>query len=66
MARPELRFSPEGIVALCPELTLSLRTALLNRLDGAWDDFGTFEIEFDVPIKEHPYVYLLKIVVDPL
>ena len=61
----EVDFSPEGIVKLCPELALAMKVALLNRLDKSWCESEPFEVEIDVPTREEPYVYFLRVEVDP-
>ena len=61
----EVDFSPEGIVKLCPELALAMKLALLNRLDKSWCESEPFEVEIDVPMREEPYVYFLRVEVDP-
>lgn len=38
------------------------RTMLIDSLEWSWDDCNTFE----VPRSTEPYVYLLKVTVDPL
>lgn len=40
---PELKFSPEGIVDLCPDLPEYHRNTLIDTLEWAWDDCNTFE-----------------------
>ena len=64
MARPKLRFTPEGIVDLCPDLPEYHRNTLIDTLEWAWDDINTFEAEIEVTRSTEPYAYLLKIVVD--
>lgn len=61
---PELKFSPEGIVDLCPGLPEYHRNMLIDSLEWSWDDCQPFEAEIEVPGSTEPYVYLLKIVVD--
>lgn len=58
---PELKFSPEGIVDLCPDLPEYHRNTLIDTLEWAWDDCNTFE----VPMREEPYAYFLRVEVDP-
>lgn len=64
MARPELKFSPEGIVDLCPDLPEHCRDILIDMLDTSWDDINSFEAEIEVPRSTEPYDYLLKVTVD--
>ena len=61
---PELKFSPEGIVDLCPDLPEYHRNTLIDTLEWAWDGCNTFEAEIEVPRSTEPYVYLLKVTVD--
>ena len=62
---PEFKFSPEGIVDLCPDLPEYHRNMLIDTLEWAWDDCNTFEAEIEVPTREEPYAYFLRVVVDP-
>ncbi len=62
---PELKFSPEGIVDLCPDLPEYHRNMLIDSLEWAWDDCNTFEAEIEVPMWEEPYAYFLRVAVDP-
>lgn len=62
---PELKFSPESIVDLCSDLPEYHRNMLIDTLEWAWDDFNTFEVEIEVPMREKPYGYFLRITVDP-
>lgn len=62
---PELKFSPEVIVDLCPDLPEYHRNALIDILEWAWDDHNTFEAEIEVPMREEPYAYFLRVTVDP-
>lgn len=52
---PELKFSPEGIVDLCPDLPEYHRNTLID----------TLEAEIEVPMREEPYAYFLRVTVDP-
>lgn len=61
---PELKFSPEGIVDLCPDLPEYHRNMLIDSLEWSWDDCQPFEAEIEVPRSTEPYVYLLKVTVD--
>ena len=62
---PEFKFSPEGIVDLCPDLPECHRNMLIDALGWAWDDCNTFEAEIEVPMRGEPYGYFLRVVVDP-
>ena len=64
LTRREVGFSPEAVVSLCPELSLAMKVALLNRLDKSWRESEPFEVEIEIPIKEHPHNYVLTIAVD--
>lgn len=61
---PELKFSPEGIVDLCPGLPEYHRNMLIDSLEWSWDDIHPFEAEIEVPRSTEPYVYRLSIKVD--
>ena len=58
---PGLKFSPEGIVDPCPDLPEFHRNMLIDTLEWAWDGCNTFE----VPMREEPYGYFLRVTVDP-
>ena len=62
---PELKFSPEGIVDLCPDLPEYHRNILIDMLELSWDDCNTFAAEIEVPMWEEPYGYFLRVTVDP-
>ena len=62
---PEFKFSPEGIVDLCSDLPEHHRKTLTDTLERAWDDCNTYEIEIEVPTREEPYAYFLRVTVDP-
>ena len=64
LTRPEFKFSPGGIASLCPDLPVPMRLALLNQLDLAWNETEPFEVEVEIPLKEHPHVHILNIEVD--
>lgn len=51
-------------VDFSPELSLAMQVALLNRLDKSWRESEPFEVEIEIPIKEHPHTYVLTIAVD--
>lgn len=61
LTRHEVDFSPGAVVRLCPELSLAMKVALLNRLDKSWRESEPFEVELEIPIKEHPHTYVLTI-----
>lgn len=58
-------FSPEGIAALCTDVPIRSRHAILNALDRNWGETQTFEVEIEVPLWEEPYAYFLRVQVDP-
>ena len=62
---PEFKFSPEGIVDLCPDLPEYHRNILIDMLELSWVDCNTFEPEIEVPMWEEPYGYFLRVTVDP-
>lgn len=59
-------FSPEGIARLCFNLSVPARLAVLNELDLAWNETEPFDVEIEIPLKEHPHVHILNIAVDPI
>ena len=63
--RTEFELSPEGIVALCADLPPAFQTILLNQLESVWDEFEDFEVTLEVPMREEPYGYFLKVMVEP-
>lgn len=58
--------SPEGIAALCTDVPVSSRLAILNALDRGWNDREAFEVEIEIPLEEHPHIHILNIAVDPV
>lgn len=40
-------------VDFSPELSLAMKVALLNRLDKSCRESEPFEVEIEIPIKEH-------------
>lgn len=58
-------FSPEGIAALCTDVTSYFRKMLFNALKRAWDESETFEVELEISVWEKPYTYFLRVKVDP-
>ncbi len=57
--------SPEGIARLCSDLSVPVRLAVLNELDLAWNETEPFEVEVEIPLKEHPHTHVLTVAVDP-
>ena len=58
-------FSPEGIARLCFDLSVPARLAVLNELDLAWNETEPFDVEIEIPLKEHPHTHVLTVAVDP-
>lgn len=58
-------FSPESIAALCTDVTSYSRKMLFNALKRAWDESETFEVELEISVWEKPYIYFLRVKVDP-
>lgn len=65
LIRHEFDFSPEGIARLCVDLSVPARLAVLNELDLAWNETEAFDVEIEIPLKEHPHTHVLNIAVDP-
>lgn len=61
----EFSFTPEGIVRLCDGLPIAVRLAVLNELDSNWNETKSFEVDVQIPLKEHPHTHVLTIAVDP-
>lgn len=66
MTKPKFEFSPEGLAALCHDLPVQTRLAILNALDRNWDESEPFDAEIEIPLKEHPHVHILNIEVNPV
>lgn len=62
LIRRGFELSPWGIVALCPDLPAYFRNLLIDQLEWAWDESEDFE----VPMREEPYTYFLRVEVAPL
>lgn len=62
---PRFKFTPENIVDLCQDLPEHHRNILIDMLELSWDDINPFEAEIEVPRSTEPYVYLLRLTVDP-
>lgn len=58
-------FSLEGIARLCSDLSVPVRLAVLNKLDTMWNETKPFEVNIEIPLKEHPHVHILTTEVDP-
>lgn len=66
LMKPKFELSPWGIVALCPDLPAYFRNLLIDQLEWAWDESEDFEVEIEVPMREEPYTYFLRVEVAPL
>ena len=64
--KPSFKFTPEGIVDLCPNLPEYHHNMLIDALERAWDESEDFEVEIEVPMWEEPYGYFLSVEVSPL
>jgi hypothetical protein len=62
----EFEFSPWGIQRLFYDLPLSQGMAIYTGLKRAWNESEAFEVEIEIPLKEHPHVHILNIAVDPV
>ncbi len=62
----EFEFSPRGIQRLVSDLPLSQNRAVYTELKRSWSDSEPFEVEIEIPLKEHPHVHILNIEVEPV
>lgn len=62
----EFEFSPWGIQRLFYDLPLSQGFAIYKELKEAWNESEAFDVESEIPLKEHPHVHILNIEVDPV
>lgn len=62
----EFEFSPCGIQRLFYDLSLAETHAIYTELKRAWDETKPFEVEVEIPLREHPHVHILNIAVDPV
>ena len=62
----EFEFSPWGIQRLFYDLPLSQSHAIYMELKRAWNESEPFEVNIEIPLKEHPHVHMLNIAVDPI
>lgn len=62
----DFEFSPWGIHRLCYDLTLNPRFAVLQKLREAWNESEPFEVEVEIPLKEHHHTHVLTVAVDPV
>lgn len=61
----DFKFSPWGIQRLLYDLPLDQGNAVYQKLKRAWDESKAFEVEVEIPLREHPHVHILTIEVDP-
>lgn len=66
LERPKFELSPWGIQRLLYDLPLSQTHAIYTELKKAWNESEPFEVEIEIPLKEHPHVHILNIEVDPV
>lgn len=62
----EFEFSPWGIQRLFYDLPLYQGHAIYMELKRAWNESEPFEVNVEIPLKEHPHVHMLNIAVDPI
>lgn len=62
----DFEFSPWGIQRLFYDLPLSQGIAIYTELKKVWDETKPFEVEIEIPLKEHPHIHILNIEVDPV
>lgn len=61
----DFEFSPWGIQRLFYDLPLSQCHALYMELRKAWNETEPFEVDVQIPLKEHPHTHVLTVAVDP-
>lgn len=62
----EFEFSPWGIQRLFYDLPLYQGHTIYMELKRAWNESEPFEVNVEIPLKEHPHVHMLNIAVDPI
>lgn len=62
----DFEFSPWGIQRLFYDLPLSQGIAIYTELERAWNESEAFDVEIEIPLKEHPHAHILNIEVDPV
>jgi len=62
----EFEFSPWGIQRLFYDLPLDQGNAIYQKLKRAWNETEPFEVDVEIPLKEHPHTHVLTIAVDPV
>ena len=55
----DFEFSPWGIQRLFYDLPLSQTHSIYTELKRAWNETEAFDVEIEIPLKEHPHVHLL-------
>lgn len=61
----DFAFSPWGIQRLLYDLPLDQGNAVYQKLREAWNESEPFEVEVEIPLKEHPHTHVLTVAVDP-
>lgn len=61
----DFEFSPWGIQRLLYDLLLNTGMTILRKLEEAWNETEPFEVEVEIPLKEHPHTHVLTVAVDP-
>lgn len=62
----DFEFSPWGIQRLFYDLPLSQTHFIYTELKRVWNESEAFDVEIEIPLKEHPHVHILNIEVDPV
>lgn len=62
----DFEFSPWGIQRLLYDLPLDHHIAVYQKLREAWNESEPFEVEVEIPLKEHPHTNVLTVAVDPV
>lgn len=61
----DFEFSPWGIQRLFYDLPLSQTHSIYTELKRAWNETEAFDVEIEIPLKEHPHTHVLTVAVDP-
>lgn len=61
----DFEFSPWGIQRLFYDLPLSQTHSIYTELKRVWNETEPFEVEVEIPLKEHPHTHVLTVAVDP-
>nr|DAK96913.1 MAG TPA: hypothetical protein [Caudoviricetes sp.] len=62
----DFEFSPWGIQRLFYDLPLDQNHSIYTELKRVWNESEAFDVEIEIPLKEHPHVHILNIEVDPV